>query len=108
MPEHILNLEDNKTSFSIEFKNLNDRDKAKELLSDNNIRFRAGKTLFRSALQATSNGAFQLLYWMAKMADTWVWPESLWAPISLDKDIFKTAGKNPKMNGEKYWKKHGF
>lgn len=45
MPEHILNLEDNKTSFSIEFKNLNDRDKAKELLSDNNIRFRAGKTL---------------------------------------------------------------
>ena len=25
------------------------------------------KLWFRSALQATSNGAFQLLYWMAKM-----------------------------------------
>lgn len=104
MPEHILNLEDNKTSFSIEFKNLNDRDKAKELLSDNNIRFRAGKTLVPFRLTGNIEWGVPAPVLDGEDGLTiWVWPESLWAPISFTKTYLKQQGK-PEDEWEKYWK----
>ena len=104
MPEHILNLEDNKTSFSIEFKNLNDRDKAKELLNDNNIRFRAGKTLVPFRLTGNIEWGVPAPVLDGEDGLTiWVWPESLWAPISFTKTYLKQQGK-PEDEWEKYWK----
>lgn len=104
MPEHILNLEDNKTSFSIEFKNLNDRDKAKELLNDNNIRFRAGKTLVPFRLTGNIEWGVPAPVLDGEEGLTiWVWPESLWAPISFTKTYLKQQGK-PEDEWEKYWK----
>lgn len=104
MPEHILNLEDNKTSFSIEFKNLNDRDKAKELLNDNNIRFRAGKTLVPFRLTGNIEWGVPAPIMDGEEGLTiWVWPESLWAPISFTKTYLKQQGK-PEDEWEKYWK----
>lgn len=104
MPEHILNLEDNKTSFSIEFKNLNDRDKAKELLNDNNIRFRAGKTLVPFRLTGNIKWGVPAPVLDGEEGLTiWVWPESLWAPISFTKTYLKQKGK-PEDEWEKYWK----
>lgn len=104
MPEHILNLEDNKTSFSIEFKNLNDRDKAKELLNDNNIRFRAGKTLVPFRLTGNIKWGVPAPVLDGEDGLTiWVWPESLWAPISFTKTYLKQQGK-PEDEWEKYWK----
>lgn len=104
MPEHILNLEDNKNSFSIEFKNLNDRDKAKELLNDNNIRFRAGKTLVPFRLTGNIEWGVPAPVLDGEEGLTiWVWPESLWAPISFTKAYLKQQGK-PEDEWEKYWK----
>lgn len=104
MPEHILNLEDNKTSFSIEFKNLNDRDKAKELLNDNNIRFRAGKTLVPFRLTGNIEWGVPAPVLDGEEGLTiWVWPESLWAPISFTKTYLKQQGK-PEDEWKKYWK----
>lgn len=104
MPEHILNLEDNKTSFSIEFKNLNDRDKSKELLNDNNIRFRAGKTLVPFRLTGNIEWGVPAPVMDGEEGLTiWVWPESLWAPISFTKTYLKQQGK-PEDEWEKYWK----
>lgn len=104
MPEHILNLEDNKTSFSIEFKNLNDRDKAKELLNDNNIRFRAGKTLVPFRLTGNIEwGVPAPVLDGEERLTIWVWPESLWAPISFTKTYLKQQGK-PEDEWKKYWK----
>ena len=104
MPEHILNLEDNKTSFSIEFKNLNDRDKAKELLNDNNIRFRAGKTLVPFRLTGNIEWGVPAPVLDGEDGLTiWVWPESLWAPISFTKTYLKQQGK-PEDEWEKYGK----
>lgn len=104
MPEHILNLEDNKTSFSIEFKNLNDRDKAKELLNDNNIRFRAGKTLVPFRLTGNIEWGVPAPVLDGEEGLTiWVWPESLWAPISFTKAYLKQQGK-PEDEWENYWK----
>ena len=104
MPEHILNLDDNKTSFSIEFKNLNDRDKAKELLNDNNIRFRAGKTLVPFRLTGNIEWGVPAPVLDGEDGLTiWVWPESLWAPISFTKTYLKQQGK-PEDEWEKYWK----
>lgn len=104
MPEHILNLEDNKTSFSIEFINLNDRDKAKELLNDNNIRFRAGKTLVPFRLTGNIEWGVPAPVLDGEDGLTiWVWPESLWAPISFTKTYLKQQGK-PEDEWEKYWK----
>lgn len=104
MPEHILNLEDNKTSFSIQFKNLNDRDKAKELLNNNNIRFRAGKTLVPFRLTGNIEWGVPAPVMDGEEGLTiWVWPESLWAPISFTKTYLKQQGK-PEDEWEKYWK----
>lgn len=104
MPEHILNLEDIKTSFSIEFKNLNDRDKAKELLNDNNIRFRAGKTLVPFRLTGNIEWGVPAPVLDGEEGLTiWVWPESLWAPISFTKTYLKQQGK-PEDEWKKYWK----
>lgn len=101
MPEHILNEGVNKTSFSLEFKNLEDRDKAREILNVNNIRFRAGKTLVPFRLTGNIEWGVPAPVLDGEEGLTiWVWPESLWAPISFTKTYLKREGKD-----EDEWKK---
>lgn len=46
LPKHkYIAAEENKQSFKIEFKSIDDRDKAREVLTEAGIRFRTGKTL---------------------------------------------------------------
>ena len=103
MPPHKLDSAANKTSFSLEFKDLSDRDKARAVLNENGIRFRAGKTLVPFRL--TGNIAWGV---PAPVIDgeegltIWVWPESLWAPISFTKAYLKSIGK-PDDEWKKYW-----
>ena len=88
-------------SMTIVFETLNDREKACEILAENNIRYRTGKTLtpFRLTgdiswgvpcpdIQGVKNQTF------------YVWPESLWAPISFTKTYLEKIGKD-----ENEWKK---
>ena len=103
MPEHKMDAAANKTSFSLEFKDLDDRDKARDILNANNIRFRAGKTLVPFRL--TGNIEWGVPAPVIDGVDgltIWVWPESLWAPISFTKTYLKKQGKSDD-EWKKFW-----
>ncbi len=103
MPPHTLDTAANKTSFSIEFKDLDDRDKARKLLAENNIRFRAGKTLVPFRLTGNIEWGVPAPVIEGEEGLTiWVWPESLWAPISFTKAYLKSIGKD-EDEWKKYW-----
>ncbi len=104
LPPHICSdLENVKSSFTIEFKKLTDREKACTILTDNGIRYRTGKTLV--PLRLTGN-----IEWGVKAPSlegeegltVWVWPESLWAPISFTKAYLVRQGRDPEEYKD-YW-----
>lgn len=103
MPEHEFSAGDNKSSFSIVFKNLSDRDKAKDVLGEKGIRYRAGKTLVPFRLTGNIEWGVPAPVLDGENGLTiWVWPESLWAPISFTKTYLKQQGK-PDDEWKKYW-----
>lgn len=112
LPSHTYRpAEGNQQSFSLEFENWRERDTAKELLEGHGIRFRAGKCLL--PLRITGNISWGVpaagLPALSDAEDVtaheqsahdgvnnngsqdnltvWVWPESLWAPISFTKTV---------------------
>ncbi|MDF2587671.1 MAG: Methionine--tRNA ligase [Anaerocolumna sp.] len=95
LPKHSLISEENKASVTFVFDNLDDRDKAREVFSKNNIFFRTGKTLVPFRLSGN-------IEWGVKVPDVddvknltfWVWPESLWAPISFTRTYLEGEGKD--------------
>ncbi|BCK00089.1 class I tRNA ligase family protein [Anaerocolumna chitinilytica] len=94
LPEHELSKEDNKSSVTYLFQNLGERDSARDVLNNKGIRFRTGKTLVPFRLSGN-------IEWGVPVPDTedmkdltfWVWPESLWAPISFTKTYLEMQGK---------------
>lgn len=95
LPEHEYLEEKKKPSFSIVFENLEQSDKAAAILSNNGIRYRTGKTLVPFRL--TGNIPWGVP--APKLEDeedltVWVWPESLWAPISFTKAYLKSIGES--------------
>lgn len=90
-------------SLTIIFDKLKDRENACEILSQNGIRYRTGKTL--TPFRLTGD-----LDWGVpcpeidgiKNATFYVWPESLWAPISFTKTYLKQQGKD-ENEWKKYW-----
>lgn len=85
LPEHkYRDAQKGKQSFEIEFKTVADRDKARTVLSDAQIRFRTGKALVPFRISGN-------VKWGVPVPEiegatgltTWCWPESLWAPISF-------------------------
>ena len=105
LPEHTnSDLENIKNSFIVTFNKLEDREKACPILTNASIRYRTGKTLV--PLRLTGN-----IEWGVKAPKLseddedltiWVWPESLWAPISFTKAYFKRKGM-PEDEWKKYW-----
>lgn len=93
MPAHAL--EEGRTSFTLSFDTLPDRDKACALLTGKSVRYRTGKTLVPFRL--TGN-----VEWGVPAPDCegtrgltfWVWPESLWAPISFTMTYLAGIGKD--------------
>lgn len=85
--------EGNQKSFSIVFNSWQERDDARTILEDADVRFRTGKTLLPFRL--TGN-----ISWGVPAPDLedlkgltlWCWPESLWAPISFTQTLLATAG----------------
>lgn len=100
MPEYELFHDEKKSSVSLVFRSLEARENACRLLSDNGIRFRTGKTLVPFRL--TSNIKWGVPAPELERKDTaeaggntvWVWPESLWAPISFTKTYLNMSGKD--------------
>ncbi len=85
--EHSLLIDEpKKPSVTYEFESLDQRDAAREVLDGASIRYRSGKTLVPFRLSGNID-------WGVPVPNTegmedltfWVWPESLWAPISFVK-----------------------
>lgn len=103
MPEHEYLEEKKKPSFTIEFKNLPDCDEACRILTENGIRYRTGKTLVPFRL--TGNIEWGVPAPVLEGEDpltVWVWPESLWAPISFTQTYLEQSGQDP-QDWKKYW-----
>lgn len=95
LPEHTVISEENKPSVTLVFQKLSDREKALEVLGSKGIRFRTGKTLVPFRLSGN-------IEWGVKVPDKdnlkeltfWVWPESLWAPISFTRAYLEKEGRD--------------
>jgi len=97
LPTHEMREEKSKASFVLVFEKLEDREIACEMLSDNQIRYRTGKTLTPFRLSGNiswgvpvpeKDGVKDLTFY--------VWPESLWAPISFTKTHLEKLGRKSK------------
>lgn len=91
LPEHTVHIGKGK-SFQVEFKKLLDRESACDVLSEAGIQYRNGKTLVPFRL--TGN-----IDWGVSVPEHddltfWVWPESLWAPISFTATYLESVGQS--------------
>lgn len=91
-----------KPSVTINFNDLDERDVAKKILDSKSVRYRSGKTITPFRLTGNINwgvpvpskdGLDDLTFW--------VWPESLWAPISFTKSYLKTQSSDDSW--AKWW-----
>jgi len=88
--------EPKKPSVTYEFTSLDARDKAREILDSRSIRYRTGKTLVPFRLSGNAEWGVPVPSYDNLQALTfWVWPESLWAPVSFTKTYLESIGKNP-------------
>ncbi len=102
-PEHELVDEEKRKSLMCRFKTLDDRDQARKILEKKNIHYTAGKTLVPFRLSGN-------VEWGVPVPDTedqkdltfWVWPESLWAPISFSRTYWKRNGF-PEDEWQRWW-----
>lgn len=86
LPDHTYRpVEKGKHSFEIEFPDFASRDAARLILGEAGIQFRTGKTLvpFRLTGNVEWGVPAPELPGMDEPLTIWVWPESLWAPISF-------------------------
>lgn len=103
LEKHELIEEAKKTSFTIVFEDLTDREKSCEVLSSAGVRFRTGKTLVPFRL--TGNIDWGVPAPVLEDEDpltVWVWPESLWAPISFTQAYLESIGHSAD-EWKKYW-----
>ncbi|MDE7098696.1 MAG: class I tRNA ligase family protein [Ruminococcus sp.] len=103
MPEHNYIEEKKKPSFTIEFLQLSDCDDTCRILTENGIRYRTGKTLVPFRLTGNIEwGVPAPVMDGAEGLTAWVWPESLWAPISFTKTYLENCGRN-REEWKDYW-----
>ena len=102
LPPHKLTNEEKKPSIVFEFENLDDRDKAKSVLEAYNIHYTSGKTLvpFRLSGNVEWGVPFPECEELKDLT-FWVWPESLWAPISFTLAYLKEQEKDEDLS--KWW-----
>lgn len=100
-PEHSIVDEEKKPSVTFIFRSLLDRDTARAAMDEQGIHYRTGKTLVPFRLSGNiewgvpvpvKDGVEDLTFW--------VWPESLWAPISFTRTFLEQKGY-----GKDEWKK---
>lgn len=103
LPAHVTIDDEKKKSVTFEFDNLDLRDEAKKVLDSLGIHYTSGKTLVPFRLSGNVS-------WGVKVPDCedlkdltfWVWPESLWAPISFTQAYLESIGK-PKEEWLNWW-----
>jgi len=90
MPTHTLEIKEESKSATITFKVLKDREAACKLLRQGGLRFRTGTTLVPFRLSGNVDWGIPVPEKDGIKDQTfWVWPESLWAPISFTQAVLK-------------------
>ena len=103
MPEHEYFEEPKKPSFTVQFKTLSDCDEAVKVLVNNGIRYRTGKTLVPFRLTGNIEwGVPAPVMDNVEGLTVWVWPESLWAPISFTQTLLEQRGRS-RDEWKDYW-----
>ncbi|AZO96834.1 class I tRNA ligase family protein [Halocella sp. SP3-1] len=103
LPDFTLEDDENKSSFELVFDKLEDREKACSILAENAVQFRNGKTLVPFRL--TGNIEWGVDAPTLEGLDdltVWVWPESLWAPISFTQNYLEKENKD-KNKWKEWW-----
>ena len=98
LPNHDV-VEGKGKSLELTFSNLDEREKACNLLSNAQIQYRNGKTLVPFRL--TGNIEWGISVPNEPDLSFWVWPESLWAPMSFSSAYLESIGEN--KNSWKDW-----
>lgn len=102
LPEHKCFDEQKKNSVVFAFETLEDRDQAKTVLEEMGIHYTSGKTLVPFRLSGN-------VEWGVPFPDCedlkgltfWVWPESLWAPVSFTRAYLRQKGREEEWR--KWW-----
>ena len=85
------------------FEKLTDREKATAILAENGVKFRTGKTLVPFRLTGDIDWGVSCPEIDGIKGQTfYVWPESLWAPISFTKTYLMSKGYNSE-EWRKFW-----
>ncbi len=94
---------DKMPSLTIVFETLPERERACEILAKNEIKYRTGKTLTPFRLTGDIDWGVPCPEIEGVKNQTfYVWPESLWAPISFTKTYLESIGK-PADEWKKFW-----
>ncbi|MFW6287597.1 MAG: class I tRNA ligase family protein [bacterium] len=103
LPGHRLKEDENKSSFELIFDKLEDREEACSILAEQGVQFRNGKTLVPFRL--TGNIEWGVDAPTLEGLDdltVWVWPESLWAPISFTQTYLESQNQD-KSKWKEWW-----
>ena len=102
-PPHALLEEAGKPSVTLAFETLAQRETACEKLAAAGVRFRTGKTLVPFRLTGNINwGVPAPALEGLEGLTVWVWPESLWAPISFTMAALEARGERAE-NWRRWW-----
>ncbi|MBR3483340.1 MAG: class I tRNA ligase family protein, partial [Lachnospiraceae bacterium] len=102
-PEHELIDEEKRKSLLCVFKTLDDRDAARKVMEEAGVHYTAGKTLVPFRLSGNVEWGVPVPEKEGEKDLTfWVWPESLWAPISFTKAYLKSTGRD-EGEWQKWW-----
>lgn len=103
LPSYTIKNEEKKTSFQMIFDELEDREEACTILADKSIQFRTGKTLVPFRLTGNIEWGVEApsLEELEELT-VWVWPESLWAPISFTQTYLEMQNKD-KSKWKEWW-----
>ncbi len=103
MPSFCVIEDEQKASWTLVFDDLVSLDRAVSILAENEIRYRTGKTLVPFRLSGNVNWGIPVPEVNGVSGLTfWVWPESLWAPISFTKAYLNDGIEGNEW--EKWWK----
>ena len=103
MPPFTIISDENRPSSEFVFEDLDSREKAVKILAEKSIRYRTGKTLVPFRLSGNVGWGIPVPEKDGVKGLTfWVWPESLWAPISFCKAVLGDGTDGTKW--EDYWK----
>ena len=95
LTEHEYNFDDEKKPIVLTFKDLKKREAACIILTKYSIRYRTGKTLVPFRLTGNIEwGVPAPNIEELENLTVWVWPESLWAPISFTKAYLEAQNKS--------------